>query len=75
MLIELEIETMTLEETLRAMEALWAELSRNEQNIQSPLWHERVLKEREQRLKSGAEKFVGWEAAKGELRDRLLLPL
>jgi Putative addiction module component len=69
--IELEIEKMTLEEKLRAMEALWADLTRNEQNIQSPPWHEQVLKEREQRVESGQEKFQSWEDAKRELRDRL----
>jgi hypothetical protein len=69
--IELEIEKMTLEEKLRAMEALWASLSRKEQDIQSPSWHERVLKEREERVKSGQEKFENWEDAKRELRGRL----
>lgn len=69
--IELEIEKMTLEEKLRAMEALWADLSRNEQNIPSPQWHEQVLKAREERVNSGEEKFVSWEDAKRELRDRL----
>ncbi len=71
MSIELEIENMTLEEKLRTMEALWANLSRNEQDLQSPAWHEQVLDEREQRVKSGQEQFVSWEDAKRELRDRL----
>jgi hypothetical protein len=69
--IELEIEKMTLEEKLRAMEALWADLSRKEQDIQSPAWHEHILKEREERVKSGQEKFESWEEAKRELRNRL----
>jgi Putative addiction module component len=69
--IELEIEKMTLEEKLRAMEALWADLSRKEQDIESPAWHEQLLKERETRVKSGQEKFESWEDAKRELRDRL----
>jgi len=71
MSIELEIEKMTLEEKLRAMEALWANLSRNEHDLQSPAWHEQVLDEREQRVKSGQEQLVSWEDAKRELRDRL----
>ena len=71
MLIELEIEKMTLDEKLRAMEALWADLSRNEHNIQSPPWHEQVLEAREQRVKSGDEKFLNWEDTKRELRGRL----
>jgi hypothetical protein len=69
--IELEIEKMTLEEKLRAMETLWADLSRNDQNIQSPPWHEQILKERDQRVESGQEQFQNWEDAKRELRDRL----
>jgi len=69
--IELQIEKMTLEEKLRAMEALWADLSRNAENFESPSWHNQVLKERDQRTKSGQEKFVNWEDAKRELRDRL----
>jgi len=69
--ITLPLEQMTVAEKLRAMEALWADLSRNEENIQSPCWHGQVLEEREARVKSGEEKFIDWEAAKQELRDRL----
>jgi hypothetical protein len=69
--ITLPLEQMTTAEKLRAMEALWTDLSRNEENIQSPAWHGQVLEEREARVKSGQEKFIAWEAAKQELRDRL----
>lgn len=68
---ELELEKMTLEEKLRALEALWADLSRNEQDIQSPPWHEQILKERGERVKSGQEKFQSWDDAKRDLRKRL----
>lgn len=68
--IELEIEKMTLEEKLHTMEALWANLSCNEQDFQPPAWHEQVLDEREQRVKFGQEQFVSWKDAKRELRDR-----
>lgn len=68
---ELELDKMTLGEKLRAMEALWADLSRNEHDIQSPAWHEQVLKERAARIKSGQEKPQSWDDAKRELRDRL----
>jgi hypothetical protein len=53
--IELEIDKMPLEEKLRALEALWADLSRKEQDIQSPPWHEQLLKERDERVKSRQE--------------------
>jgi hypothetical protein len=71
MSIVLQIEQMTLAEKLRAMEALWADLSRNEAQIQSPAWHQRVLEEREQRVQAGQETPMDWEAAKKQLRARL----
>jgi hypothetical protein len=46
------------------------DLTRNEEEFQSPAWHEEVLKQREQRLKSGEETPIDWEMAKQELRDR-----
>ena len=67
----LPLDQMTLEEKLRAMEALWADLSRQENQIESPPWHEQVLNERAARLRSGAENFMDWETAKRELRNRL----
>jgi hypothetical protein len=69
--IELDIEKMTLEEKLRAIEALWEDLSRNEQTIPSPPWHEQLLKERQERVNAGQEKFQSWEDAKRDLRNRL----
>jgi hypothetical protein len=70
--ITLPLDQMTIEEKLRAMELLWADLSRNEQQLQSPEWHEEVLREREARVESGEESPIDWEKAKKQLRDRLL---
>jgi len=67
----LQLDRMTLEEKLRTMEALWDDLCRHEDQIQSPPWHEEILREREKRVQSGQETFIDWEAAKKELRDRL----
>ena len=69
--LQMQIEQMTLEEKLRAMDALWADLSRHADQLPSPAWHEQVLQEREARVKSGEAKFVDWETAKKQLRDRL----
>jgi hypothetical protein len=69
MSINLPLDQMTIEEKLQAMEALWADLTRNEEQFESPAWHEQVLKEREQRVKSGQESFIDWEIAKKQLRQ------
>ncbi len=69
--ITLPLDKMTTAEKLRAMEALWADLSRHEEEVESPPWHEQVLEEREQQVQSGQATFLDWETAKKELRDRL----
>ena len=71
MSITLPLEQMTTAEKLRVMEDIWADLTRSEQEFESPAWHESVLREREERVRSGDETPVDWEMAKKELRDRL----
>jgi hypothetical protein len=67
----LPLDKMTVAEKLRAMEALWADLSRDESQIESPAWHGDVLRDREAKIKSGAENFMEWETAKKQLRGKL----
>lgn len=69
--ITLPLDQMTTAEKLRAMEALWADLSRHDEEIESPPWHEQILKQREDRVRSGQETSIDWETAKKQLRDRL----
>jgi hypothetical protein len=66
----LPLHQMTKEEKLRVMEALWADLSRDESQVESPTWHGDVLQDRAEAVKSGKEAFMDWEIAKKQLRDR-----
>ncbi len=66
----LDLDQMTIEEKLHAMEELWSDLARNQLEFQSPPWHESVLKEREERSRDGLEKPIDWATAKDELRRR-----
>jgi len=50
------------------MESLWAELSRDEHELESPAWHAGALAETAQRLAAGQEQALDWEQAKTELR-------
>ncbi len=66
----LAIKQMSREEKLRVMEAIWEDLSSDEQSIQSPAWHKSLLEETEERVQSGNEKVFDWQEAKKELRNR-----
>ena len=70
MLPTLPLHEMTLEEKLQTMEALWEDLSRNPDTLESPSWHEDVLRERQQRLSDGESSFMDWEQAKAYIRSR-----
>jgi hypothetical protein len=67
----LPLHEMSLEEKLQAMEALWEDLSREPDRIESPSWHQDLLKETERRVESGQAKFSDWEKAKVSIRGRL----
>jgi len=66
----LKLDTMTKAEKLQAMEELWQDLSRVEDEVESPDWHLEILKQRESQLKEGKDEFIPWEKAKEELRKR-----
>jgi hypothetical protein len=62
---------VSVEEKLMAMEALWVDLSREPDRIESPSWHKDVLEETERRVGSGEATFSDWEKAKSSIRARL----
>jgi hypothetical protein len=68
----LRLNEMSLPEKLQLMEALWRDLSRGEETIESPEWHREVLEERERLIASGEARFIDWEQAKVEIRKECL---
>ena len=66
----IEIKHLSREEKLRVMEAIWEDLSKEEEKVESPTWHQEALQETDHRLRSGEESIVDWQDAKMELRKR-----
>ena len=65
-----EIKRLSHIEKLKVMEALWKDLSDEEEQYDSPAWHEDALKETENRMNSGIEEIVDWDIAKKNLRKK-----
>ena len=66
--VTLPLSEMSVVEKLRLMEEIWEDLRRNSDAIESPAWHEEVLKETlEQQIASGEARFVDWEQTKAEI--------
>ena len=67
----LEIRQMPRQEKLKLMEMLWAALSRDEAELESPAWHADALRETAERRARGEETVLDWEQAKAKLRSHL----
>jgi len=67
--VVLPLQKMSRDEKLRAMEALWADLSKDEERLESPTWHAQALREAE-RAMNGKAKFSDWEEAKKRIRRK-----
>jgi hypothetical protein len=65
----LEIQQLPRREKLKLMEILWAELSRDEADLESPAWHSDALRETAERRARGEETVMDWEQAKAKLRS------
>ena len=63
-----EIKNMTTVERLEAMELLWDALCHEEEEVQSPAWHELILKKRKERIESGEAKFYTLDQLKERFR-------
>jgi Putative addiction module component len=68
--ITLPLKKMSRSEKLMAMEALGADLSRDESKVASPAWHGHALSEAERLVKAGKAKFMDWDEAKVVLRRK-----
>ena len=65
----LQIDQMTLEEKIRAMEALWDDLCRRDE-VPVPKWQKNLLDERERLVKQGKAHFSDWALAKARISKK-----
>ncbi|MBC8181862.1 addiction module protein [candidate division KSB1 bacterium] len=59
-----EIKRMNFTERLQAMEMLWDSLLEDESKIESPAWHEDVLRERMENINNDEAKFISLDELK-----------
>lgn len=69
--LTLALKKMSHADKLRAMEALWNDLAKNEDRFESPAWHGEALQEAQHLVKAGKAKFSDWEDAKARLRRKI----
>ncbi len=53
-----DIKKMSTIERLKTMEALWDSLLYENEEMESPEWHEKIIEKRKAKIKSGKAKFI-----------------
>ena len=53
------------------MEAIWGDLAMDENTLESPAWHEAVLRDRKKALAAGKATASDWEEAKDRIRKNI----
>jgi len=69
--VDLSLSQLSFVQKLKLMEALWADLSRDEKKLKSPAWHETILKDREEAFMSGKVTVSDWEQAKRRIKKKV----
>lgn len=64
-----QIHKMPFHEKLLVMEAIWDDISREEEKLDVPQWRKDILDERERLIAEGKAKFIDWEAAKRQIKE------
>jgi hypothetical protein len=67
----LPLNKMSRVEKLREMEAIWTDLSQDEDQLESPAWHNDALRQAQRAVTAGTAKFSDWEEAKKRLRRKV----
>jgi len=67
----MNIQEMTIDEKIRTMELLWDDICRNVPDFDSPPWHGDLLKERENLIEQGKDKFIDWDEAKKNILNSI----
>ena len=69
--VDLPLSELSLEQKLDLMESLWADLAGDDETLQSPDWHEAVLRDREEALAAGKMDISDWERAKRRIKNNI----
>ena len=68
MIAKEEIRKLPMQEKLALLEAVWAEIFPEADELEIPQWHKDLLDDRELALREGRTEVLDWEDAKRQIR-------
>ena len=69
--VNLPLSEMTVAEKLDLIEAIWDDVTKDEQSLEPPSWHADVLRDRQKALEAGKAKVCDWDEAKQRIRKNV----
>ncbi len=67
---ENDLKNLSVNERVKAMEALWNTFIYEEADIESPTWHGEILQERKESIENGTANFISLDKLKDYFRDK-----
>jgi len=67
-IIDIELSKLSFAQKLNLMETIWDDLTKDEKNLDSPVWHNDILKDREEAVAAGKAQFSDWKEAKARIK-------
>jgi putative addiction module component (TIGR02574 family) len=68
---EVPLAQLSFTEKLDLMEMLWADMAGNEKNLESPVWHEVILSDRDAALQADKITVSNWEEATERIKKNV----
>jgi hypothetical protein len=69
--INLPLSKYTSAQKLDLMEAIWDDLTKGKKTLESPAWHEAILRDRKKALSAGKVTISDWKEAKDRIRKNI----
>jgi hypothetical protein len=70
--INLPLSQFTFAQKLGLLEDVWVDLAKNEEKLDSPAWHEKILEDRKNALVAGRITISDWDEAKQRINKNIL---
>ncbi len=66
--IDISVSQLTLGQKLNLMEAIWDDLTKDDEILESPNWHSTILKDRDEAQSAGKISVSDWKEAKERIK-------
>jgi hypothetical protein len=68
---DIPLSKLTFAQKLESMETIWDDITTDESKLQSPIWYNDVLSDREEAVDSDNAKYSDWKEARERIKRKV----